>query len=296
MQLTKTIEDALAEQRQAHPARVLARQEGSALSRLVSEFSLDDEGSAISRLSRILTATSEQIGKNLTLDDDASSLSRLKRELQATIERLAKSNVEFHSQMREALARLDARKKRGGADAASRRRVRGASRRAAGGGSAAPRGHLRGDWRDDGRHQELCKAATTSSSSASIGGGERAHRVGGEGEAVVLAADRARRDRGGAPQPRGAGRGLRLLGQGGAPRGWTASAATAATGRRVGRGRAASDRRRPRRIQPRPRPRRPRAAHRRGVPGGHRRDRARRPRRSSSRRRCSKTSAAWPKR
>ncbi|HEY8087484.1 MAG TPA: hypothetical protein VIF09_06560 [Polyangiaceae bacterium] len=111
MQLTKTIEDALAEQRHHILREFSLDAEGSALSRLVSEFSLDDEGSALSRLSKMLTATSEQIGKSLTLDDDASSLSRLKRELLGTIEQLAKSNVEFQSQMREALARLDSRKR-----------------------------------------------------------------------------------------------------------------------------------------------------------------------------------------
>jgi hypothetical protein len=113
MQLTKTIEDALAEQRKHILREFSLDAEGSALSRLVSEFSLDDEGSALNRLSKMLTSTSEQIGKNLTLDDDSSSLSRLKRELLGTIEQLTKSNVEFQSQMREALARLDARKREG---------------------------------------------------------------------------------------------------------------------------------------------------------------------------------------
>lgn len=110
-QLQKTLEGALAEQR-GHILREFSLDhEGSALSRLVGEFSLDAEGSALSRLSRLLAATSEQIGKNLTLDDDASALSRLKRELLGTIEHLARSNGEFQAQMREALARLDTRRK-----------------------------------------------------------------------------------------------------------------------------------------------------------------------------------------
>jgi hypothetical protein len=78
---------------------------------LVAEFSLDDDRSALSRLSKMLTATSEQIGKNLTLDDEASALARLKRELLGTIEQIAKGNVEFQTQVREALARLDTRKR-----------------------------------------------------------------------------------------------------------------------------------------------------------------------------------------
>lgn len=110
-QLTRTIEEALAEQRKLILREFSLDQKDSALSRLAREFSLDDERSALSRLSRLLSATSEQIGKNLTLDDDASALARLKRELLSTIDQLAKDNVEFQAQVREALARLDTRKK-----------------------------------------------------------------------------------------------------------------------------------------------------------------------------------------
>jgi hypothetical protein len=110
-QLGKTIEDALLDQRKHILREFSLDQKDSALSRLVSEFSLDDDHSALSRLSKMLTATSEQIGKNLTLDDDTSALSRLKRELATTIEKLARDNVEFHAQVREALARLDTRRK-----------------------------------------------------------------------------------------------------------------------------------------------------------------------------------------
>jgi hypothetical protein len=110
-QLTTTIEDALADQRKAILKEFSLDQKDSALSRLVGEFSLDDEDSAMNRLSRLLAATAEQIGKNLTLDDEGSALARLKRELQATIDRLARENGEFQSQVRETLARLDARKK-----------------------------------------------------------------------------------------------------------------------------------------------------------------------------------------
>jgi hypothetical protein len=112
-QLTKTLEEALVDQRRHILREFSLDQEGSALSRLVGEFSLDDETSAFSRLSRMLAATSDQIGKNLTLDDDASPLSRLKRELLGTIEQLTKSNVEFQAQVREALAKLDTRKREG---------------------------------------------------------------------------------------------------------------------------------------------------------------------------------------
>jgi hypothetical protein len=110
-QLATTIEEALSEQRKEVLREFSLDQKDSALSRLITEFSLDDEGSAMSRLSKMLEATSAQIGKNLTLDDDGSALSRLKRELTGSIDRLVRDNVEFQSQVREALARLDTRKK-----------------------------------------------------------------------------------------------------------------------------------------------------------------------------------------
>jgi hypothetical protein len=110
-QLRRSLEDALTEQRQQILREFSLDQQGSALSRLVGEFSLDDEASAMSRLSKMLSATSEQIGKNLTLDDEASALARLKRELFGAIEQIARGNVEFQMQVREALARIDTRKR-----------------------------------------------------------------------------------------------------------------------------------------------------------------------------------------
>jgi hypothetical protein len=110
-QLVSTFEAGLAEQRTQLMREFSLDHKGSALSRLVSQFSIDDDGSSMNRLSKMVAAATEQIGKNLTLDDDASALSRLKRELQSTIDRLVRENVEFQSQVREALARLDTRKK-----------------------------------------------------------------------------------------------------------------------------------------------------------------------------------------
>jgi hypothetical protein len=110
-QLASTVESALAEQRRDFLREFSLDHKESALSRLVSQFSLDDDASAMSRLSKMVLAATEQIGKNLTLDDDASALSRLKRELQQTIDRLVRENVEFQAQVREALARLETRKK-----------------------------------------------------------------------------------------------------------------------------------------------------------------------------------------
>lgn len=110
-QLTKALEEALADQRKHILREFSLDQKDSALSRLFAEFSLDDEKSALSRLSKMLETTSEQIGKNFTLDDESSALARMKRELLGTIEQLARGNVEFQSQVREALTRLDTRKK-----------------------------------------------------------------------------------------------------------------------------------------------------------------------------------------
>ncbi|HLK36335.1 MAG TPA: hypothetical protein VKU41_06250 [Polyangiaceae bacterium] len=110
-QLTTTIEQALEGQRQLILREFSLDRKDSALSRLVGEFSMDDEGSAMSRLSKMLEATSVQIEKTLTLDDDTSPLSRLRRELFAAVERLVKDSGEFQSQVREALARLDTRRR-----------------------------------------------------------------------------------------------------------------------------------------------------------------------------------------
>jgi hypothetical protein len=111
VQLAKSVEAALADQRQLILREFSLDKKDSALSRLVAEFSLDDDASALSRLSKMLAATSEQIGKNLTLDDEGSALARLRRELVVTIDRLTANNAEFQSQVRETLARLDARRR-----------------------------------------------------------------------------------------------------------------------------------------------------------------------------------------
>jgi len=93
----------------------------SALCRLVSkvdnaqksiadQFSSDNDASVMNRLSKLLTNTSTAINKNLTLDDDQSALSRLKREIDSAINGLIQRNDAFHSEVRETLARLDARR------------------------------------------------------------------------------------------------------------------------------------------------------------------------------------------
>jgi hypothetical protein len=112
-QLSRTVEEALSDQRKVILREFSLDQKDSALSRLVREFSLDGDGSSMSRLAKMLATTSEQIGKNLTLDDEGSALSRLKRELESMVARLARENAEFQLHMREAMARLDTRRKEG---------------------------------------------------------------------------------------------------------------------------------------------------------------------------------------
>ena len=78
--------------------------------RVVKEFSLDEEGSALSRLVRKVEHANEQIGKSLTLDDERSPLSRMHRELGGRIEDLVKKNGEFYTEVRSALADLKGRR------------------------------------------------------------------------------------------------------------------------------------------------------------------------------------------
>jgi hypothetical protein len=111
MQIVSTVEVALEDQRKQFLREFSLDHADSALSRLVQQFSLDDDGSAMNRLSKMISAATQEIGRNLTLDDDGSALSRLKRELEGTIDRLVRENVEFQAQVREALARLDTRRK-----------------------------------------------------------------------------------------------------------------------------------------------------------------------------------------
>jgi hypothetical protein len=104
-QLAQTLEGALAEQRK----------------HILREFSLDHADSALKRLVDELTASNgeltkqvhgrvEVLARELSLDDERSAMSRLSRLLKATIDAMSKSNVELMTQVRETLARLDARR------------------------------------------------------------------------------------------------------------------------------------------------------------------------------------------
>ena len=77
---------------------------------VVREFSLDKPDSALSRLVARVEAAQLAIGRNLTLDDEGSALSRLRRELQGAVDELSRRNQEFQTQVRESLAALQTRR------------------------------------------------------------------------------------------------------------------------------------------------------------------------------------------
>jgi hypothetical protein len=77
---------------------------------LANEFSFDKPDSALCRLVKTVEDANGLIGRSLTLDDESSPLSRLKRELQITIDRLAKDNADFQKEVRDALTKLHAQR------------------------------------------------------------------------------------------------------------------------------------------------------------------------------------------
>jgi hypothetical protein len=120
-QLETALKGALEEQRKAVVKEFSLDNEGSALSRLVKrvedaqkqiskEFTLDNEQSALTRMRKMLQETSEQIDKNLTLDDENSALARLKRELTDTLAEMAERNSAFQQEVKTTLEVLNARK------------------------------------------------------------------------------------------------------------------------------------------------------------------------------------------
>jgi hypothetical protein len=101
--------------------------EDSALNRLIRDvkainseigekFNPDDESSVLNRLNKALESTREQIHKDLTLDDRDSSLSRLQAGLQKQLEELAKKQLDFQTAVSEQLGikQVQARTTEGG--------------------------------------------------------------------------------------------------------------------------------------------------------------------------------------
>lgn len=97
-------------------------EDNSALSRLVrnvdqsrkeinSQFSMDNEDSALSRLKMILDQTNQSIHQHLSLDDEQSALSRLKREMLGLMKDYQEKNLEFQTEVNNALQSMIIRKK-----------------------------------------------------------------------------------------------------------------------------------------------------------------------------------------
>lgn len=77
---------------------------------VVSEFSLDNDESALSRLVNRVERTQKQISSEFSLDADGSALARMKRELLDVLDKHKKDNTDFQQEVRTALADMTARK------------------------------------------------------------------------------------------------------------------------------------------------------------------------------------------
>jgi len=91
-------------------ARLVRRVE-IAQTQIADQFSQDNEDWAMSRMARLLETVNGTVKGSLTLDDDNSPLSLLRRHLLEVIRQIEKSNNEFHTEIRETVAALKARKK-----------------------------------------------------------------------------------------------------------------------------------------------------------------------------------------
>lgn len=78
---------------------------------LKSEFSLDNEDGVLTRMSQMISRTQRQVEASLTLDDEGSALSRMNRELKKLVNDQAKANQEFQADVRATLEALNARKR-----------------------------------------------------------------------------------------------------------------------------------------------------------------------------------------
>lgn len=130
--LRQAIEQVLQTQRDHVLSQFSLDDKGSALSRLVTEitgsngklradlaadidtvrkeFSLDQPDGALSRLVRRVDETTKQVRSSLTLDDEASPLAVLRRELLAVIKNLNDANTSFHTEVRSTLEALQVRR------------------------------------------------------------------------------------------------------------------------------------------------------------------------------------------
>lgn len=89
--------------------------------RLLEEFSLDREDSALSRLVAHVRKSQSEITGEFSLDDDASALSRMRQALLAVLEKERRENEDFRAKVVEKLAAIVTRR-----DTAQRSTIRGA--------------------------------------------------------------------------------------------------------------------------------------------------------------------------
>ena len=130
--LAQATESTLAEQRERILSEFTLDNEGSALARLVSElrtshgdvgraledrigsvigeFSLDRQDSALSRLVGRVEAANRSISNELSLDNEGSALARIRRELLDVIGEQQKANAEFQMEVLRSLTEMTARK------------------------------------------------------------------------------------------------------------------------------------------------------------------------------------------
>lgn len=130
--LAKTVDDALATQRERILAAFSLDQPGSALSRLVGElrarhgelekgfkanvevlradFSLDVQDSPLSRLIGRVEEAQATIRREFTLDEKGSALARMRQEILDVIAVQGKASADFQAEVRATLAGLAARK------------------------------------------------------------------------------------------------------------------------------------------------------------------------------------------
>ena len=130
--LTRATEATLAEQRQRIVGEFSLDREGSALGRLVAElqrnhgdvgraleerigtvmgeFSLDRDDSALSRLVGRVESAHRQLSNEFSLDNDRSALARMRNEILQVVEAQQRSNAEFQLQVTKTLAEMNAKK------------------------------------------------------------------------------------------------------------------------------------------------------------------------------------------
>jgi hypothetical protein len=81
------------------------------INEITKELSLNEENSALNRLVRSVTLAQSTITREFSLDSDSSSLSKLKRELMTVLEAHVKTNADFQDEVKLALRELAVRRR-----------------------------------------------------------------------------------------------------------------------------------------------------------------------------------------